>query len=331
MAITDLKTTKIFGYIESIFRRGGQLISVFGALALLIIISAAISPNFITGYNITIISRDLGFVGIVAIAQGLLLLMGDIDISIGAVAGIAAVATAKLMIDYTVSPIVSVVIGLFLGAGCGLLNGFLITTFLLNPLVLTIGTQTVYTGLNLFISKGKTITGIPGYFTNLGSGTLFKIPIPFIIMLVMFLIALFITRKTVLGRKMYAVGNSMETALMVGIKTRNVRMIVYSIAGSFAAAAGILMSFRMMAAQTMIGATWLLPSIAAPVIGGIALTGGSGSIAGALLGAAIMGVIGNIVILGGVNVYLQQAVNGAVVIFAIILDSLFRRSRYISV
>jgi ribose transport system permease protein len=90
------------------------------------------------------------------------------------------------------------------------------------------------------------------------------------------------------------------------------------------------MSFRMMAAQTMIGATWLLPSIAAPVIGGIALTGGTGHIGGALLGAAIMGVIGNIVILGGVNVYLQQVVNGAVVILAIIFDSLLRRSRYIS-
>jgi ribose transport system permease protein len=330
MTGSDSKSKWTLGYVINFVSRGGQLISVFGALALLIIISAFISSNFLTGYNITIMARDLGFVGIVAIAQGMLLLMGDIDISIGAIAGISAVLTSKLMIDFSVAPAAALFFGLVLGAGCGLLNGFLITTFLLNPLVLTIGTQTVYTGLNLFISKGKTITGIPGYFTNLGSGTLFKVPIPFIIMLVIFLIALFITKKTVLGRKIYAVGNSRETALMVGIKTRNVRMIVYSIAGSFAAAAGILMSFRMMAAQTMIGATWLLPSIAAPVIGGIALTGGTGSIAGALLGAAIMGVIGNIVILGGVNVYLQQAVNGAVVIFAIIFDSLFRRSRYIS-
>lgn len=321
---------KIEAYFKNLYRRGGQIISVFGALALLVIISSLISPNFITAYNITIISRDLGFVGIIAIAQGLLLLMGDIDISIGAIAGLASVSTAKLLVDFSVNPILSLILGLIIGAVCGLTNGFLITMFRLNPLVLTIGTQTVYTGLNLFISKGKTITGFPAYFLNLGAGSLVKVPIPFIIMLMFFVIVLFITRKTVLGRKVYAVGNSIETSSMVGIKTHNVRMTVYSIAGSIAAAAGILMAFRMMAAQTMIGATWLLPSIAAPVIGGIALTGGTGSIAGALLGAAIMGVIGNIVILGGVNVYLQQVFNGAIVIMAIIFDSLLRRTRYIS-
>jgi len=321
---------KIIVYFRNLHRRGGQILSVFGALALLVIVSSFISPNFVTAYNITIMSRDLGFVGIIAIAQGLLLLMGDIDISIGAIAGLASVSAAKLMVDFSANPIMSLIISLAIGAGCGLVNGFLITMFRLNPLVLTIGTQTVYTGLNLFISKGKTITGFPAYFVNLGSGSFFKVPIPFIIMLVVFVIAMFVTKKTILGRKVYAVGNSRETSSMVGIKTQNVRMIVYSIAGSIAAAAGILMSFRMMAAQTMIGATWLLPSIAAPVIGGIALTGGTGHIGGALLGAAIMGVIGNIVILGGVNVYLQQVVNGAVVILAIIFDSLLRRSRYIS-
>jgi len=325
---TGLKTAD---YFKNLYRRGGQVLTVFGALVLLVIASSIISPNFTTVYNMTIITRDLGFVGIVAIAQGLLLIMGDIDISIGAIAGLAAVSTAKLMVDFSFNPILSLIIGLVVGAGCGLINGFLITKFRLNPLVLTIGTQTAYTGLNLNISKGKTITGFPGYLTNLGSGTLFKIPISFIILLIVFVIAMFITNKTILGRKIYAVGNSMETASLVGIKTQNVRMVVYLIAGVFAAAAGILMSFRMMAAQTMIGATWLLPSIAAPVIGGIALTGGTGSIIGALLGAAIIGVIGNIVILGGVNVYWQQFINGAVVILAIIFDSLLRRSRNESV
>lgn len=329
--MTAKASTRVGLYFKNFYGRGSQIINVFGVLVLLVIASSIISPNFITAYNITIMSRDLGFVGMVAVAQGLLLLMGDIDISIGAVAGLASVTTAKLMVDHGLNPILSVIIGLLVGAGCGLINGFLITRFKLNPLVLTIGTQTVYTGLNLNISKGKTITGFPGYLTNLGSGSVFKIPIPFIILVIIFIIAVFITNKTVLGRKMYAVGNSMETASLVGIRTQNVRMIVYSIAGVFAAVAGILMSFRMLAAQTMIGATWLLPSIAAPVIGGIALTGGTGSIVGAFLGAAIMGIIGNIVILGGVNVYWQQFINGAVVILAIIVDSFLRRNRNESV
>lgn len=318
---------KIGVYVQKLYRRGGQVLTIFGVLALLVIISSLISPQFVTAYNITIMSRDLGFVGIVAIAQGLLLLMGDIDISIGAIAGLAAVSTAKLMVDFGFNPVLALIIGLITGGGCGLINGFLITKFRLNPLVLTIGTQTVYTGLNLNISKGKTITGFPTYLTNLGSGSLFGVPIPFFILIIVFAIVLFLTNKTVLGRMVYAVGNSRETASLVGIKTQNVRMIVYAIAGVLAAVAGILMALRMYAAQTMIGASWLLPSIAAPVIGGIALTGGIGSVTGAILGAAIMGVIGNIVILGGVNVYWQQVVNGAVVIFAIIFDSFMRRTR----
>lgn len=322
---------KIGVYVQKLYKRGGQVVTIFGVLVLLVIVSSLISPQFITAYNITIMSRDLGFVGIVAIAQGLLLLMGDIDISIGAIAGLAAVSTAKLMVDFGFNPVLALIIGLITGGGCGLINGFLITKFRLNPLVLTIGTQTVYTGLNLNISKGKTITGFPPYLINLGSGSLFRVPIPFFILIIVFAIVLFLTNKTVLGRMVYAVGNSRETASLVGIKTQNVRMIIYAIAGVLAALAGILMALRMYAAQTMIGASWLLPSIAAPVIGGIALTGGIGSATGALLGAAIMGVIGNIVILGGVNVYWQQVVNGAVVILAIIFDSFMRRGRIRSV
>lgn len=264
--MTTGKVAKIGFYFQKIYRRVGRVVIVFGVLALLIIISSLISSQFLTAYNITIMARDLGFIGIVAICQGLLLLMGDIDISIGAIAGLGAVSTAKLMVDFGFNPILALIIGLIIGGGCGLLNGFLINRFQLNPLVLAIGSQTVYAGLNLNISKGKTITGFPTYLTNLGSVSLFRITIPFLVSMIVFVLVLFLTDKTVPGRIVYAVGNSVETASMVGIKTKNVRMIVYAIAGVLAAAAGILMGFRMYAAQTMIGATWLLPSIAAPVI-----------------------------------------------------------------
>lgn len=317
---------KIINSIARIYKKGGQLKGVILALVLIFILSSFISRNFLTAYNLTIMSRDLAFIGLVAIAQGLLLLMGDIDISLGSIAGLSSVLTAKLLVDFGFNPVLSIILGLLGGAICGYINGLLITTFNLNSLVLTIGTSTVFVGLNLVVTKGRTITGLPDSVTYLGAGTLFGIPIPFYFLVAVLMIALFLTNKTVFGRSLYAIGNSSETAKLVGIKTKNVRVITYTISSIFASLAGILMAFRLIAAQTTIGQTWVLPSIAAPVIGGIATSGGIGSIAGAIIGGAIMSVIGNITVLGGVNVYWQQVSNGVIVVVAIILDSLTRRS-----
>jgi ribose transport system permease protein len=306
-------------------RRLGKLSGVLGAFAVIFIASCFISPNFLTEYNLAIMARDLAFIGIVAIAQGLLLLLGDIDISIGAIAGLSAVVCAKLLVDTHMNPVAAMSFGLAAGAVMGCINGLLITVFNLNSLVLTIGTQTAFTGLNLLVTRGRTIVGLPENVTFLGAGSLAGVPIPVFFMLGVFVVALFITTKTVFGRKVYAVGNSREAAKIVGIKESKVRITAYSIAGVFAGLAGILMSFRLISAQTAIGQTWVLPSIAAPVIGGIATTGGIGGISGALIGGAIMGVIGNIIVLGGVDVYWQQVFNGVIVVLAITLDSLTRR------
>ena len=306
-------------------KKMGQLTGVIGAFLLIFIAACFISRNFLTGYNLTIMTRDLAFVGIVATAQGLLLLLGDIDVSVGAIAGLCGVVCAKLLVDYNMDPVLAMAAGLGAGAILGCVNGLLITTFNLNPLVVTIGTLNAFTGLNLLVTRGKTIVGLPENVTFLGAGTFFAIPLPAYFLVGVFLIALFLMMKTVYGRKLYAVGNSREAAKIVGIKEQRIRVVAYSLAGTFAGLAGILMSFRLLSAQTAIGQAWVLPSIAAPVIGGIATTGGIGSIAGALIGAAIMVVIGNIIVLGGVNVYLQQVFNGAIVVLAITIDSLSRR------
>jgi ribose transport system permease protein len=305
----------------------GQLTGVIGALVLIFLVSCFISGNFLTEYNLTIMARDLAFIGIVAIAQGFLLLLGDIDLSIGAIAGLCGVVTAKLLVDVKMDPLAAMILGLLAGCILGWVNGFLITAFKLNPLVLTIGSSTAFTGLNLAITRGRTITGLPEGTTFLGAGSLLGIPIPIIFLLGVFLIALFLTTKTVFGRQLYAIGNNREAAKIVGIKEKNVRITAFMISGVFSGLAGILMSFRLISAQTSIGQSWVMPSIAAAVIGGIATTGGIGSIAGALFGGAIMGVIGNIIVLGGVDAYWQQVFDGVIVIIAIIIDSLSRRVR----
>lgn len=306
---------------------GSQLGSLTFILGVIFFASSLISPQFLTAYNLTIVVRSLAFIGIVSLAQGLLLLLGDIDASIGAIAGLGAVISAFFMVPFGVNPYLSLLIGIAAGAVLGAFNGALITTFRLTALVLTIGMLTAYNGLNLAITKGRTITGFPENVTIYGQESVLGIPIPAFFLLFVFFLVWFITKKTVFGRNMYAIGNSIEAAKMVGIRTQRVRIITYALSGALAALAGILMSLRIASAQPSIGAIWLLPSIAGPVIGGIAITGGMGSITGALIGGAIMGVIANIVVLAGVSLYWQQVINGAIVVVAIIFDSLSRRSR----
>lgn len=302
-----------------------QLAGVIGVLLLIVGFAAVISPPFLSSYNLTIISREIAFIGIVAIGQGLLLLLGDIDVSVGAIAGLCGIVCSKLMVDVGLDPVVAIAAGVAAGAMAGTVNGLIITAFNLNSLVVTIGMLSVYSGLNLWITRGQTIVGLPKDITVLGSGSLFGIPIPFYLMLGVFALILFVTVKTTYGRRLYAVGNSREAAKIIGIHANRVRITAYAIAGALAGLAGILMCFRLMSAQASIGQSWLLPSIAAPVIGGIATTGGIGTIWGALAGATIIAVIGNVIVLAGVNVYLQEIVTGLIVVVAVALDAINRK------
>lgn len=295
------------------------------ALIIMIGIGTLVSSQFLTAYNFTIMSRELAFIGIMAIAQGLLLLLGDIDVSIGAIAGLAGIVCSKLLVVFGYPPVLAILIGMGIGALAGTVNGLIITLLNLNSLVVTIGTLSVFSGLNLWITKGQTIVNLPESVTYLGAGTFLYLPVPVWCMLIVFVLILGLTSATVYGRKLYAVGNSKDAAQVVGINVQAIRITAYAIAGTLAAIAGMLMCFRLMSAQASIGQSWLLPSIAAPVIGGIATTGGIGNIWGALIGACIVVVIGNIIVLGGVNVYLQQIVTGLIVVVAVGLDAVMRR------
>jgi ribose transport system permease protein len=316
----------VFPKILDVFRKS-QLAGVTAVLIVIMIASSFISNKFLTPYNLQIMVRSLAFTCLVALGQGILLLLGDIDLSVGAIAGLCGVICGKLAVDLQANPLLAIVVALLAGVLFGSINGGLVTTFKLNPIVLTIGTQTAFRGLNLVITKGRTITGFPKTITVFGEGSVFNIPWPTVILFFVFIFVYFITKKTTYGRNVYAVGNSVETAKMVGIKTNRVRIISYGICGLLAGLAGILMSMRLASAQASIGEIWVLPSIAAPVIGGIATTGGIGSISGALIGGAIMGVVSNIIVLGNVNLYWQQVLNGSIVVLAIIFDSFAQKIR----
>ncbi|NKB84350.1 ABC transporter permease [Brucella grignonensis] len=309
--------------LSNLFRT--PLAGVFVALLVIFALSAIMSPYFLTPYNLSVVARGLAFVGLITIAQSMLMVLGELDLSLGVIGGLSGVVSGILMMRMGFEPYTAMLLAILLGLCLGLFNGFLVTFLRLHSLVLTIGTAGIFGGANLVLTRGVAITGIPREVHFLGRGDLFGIPVPFIIMFVALLIATFVMLKTPFGRYMYAIGNNRDGARMLGIRVDRVRLMVFGAAGAIAGLAGVLMVARLGTAQPSIGDSWVLAPIAASVIGGVATTGGIGSPIGAILGAGIIAIIENIIVLFGVSPYWQGIVSGAIVVLAISFDAISRR------
>ncbi|TCL03301.1 MULTISPECIES: ABC transporter permease [Sodalis] len=301
------------------------LAGVMVALVIIFVLSSLISPYFLSPYNMSVVARTLAFIGLITVGQSMLLILGELDLSLGVIGGLCGVIAGIFMVNFGIEPAVACVMALALGAVLGFLNGLLVTKLRLHSLVLTIGTAGIFGGANLVLTKGVAITGIPPSIQYFGRGDILGLPLPFVIMLAVLAIATFITLKTPFGRYMYAIGNNGPAARMLGIKVDRVRIWVFTFAGFLAALAGILMVARLGTAQPSIGESWVLPPIAAAVIGGVATTGGVGTPFGAIIGATIIGIIENIIVLYGVSPYWQGIVSGVLVVVAISFDAVSRR------
>lgn len=301
---------------------------VFGIAAVLVLIcavSALLSPYFLSGYNLSVVARGLAFVALITIGQASLMILGELDLSLGTIGGLAGVVSGMLMVQAGFPPAIAILLAILLGACLGMVNGVLVTQLRLHSLVLTIGTAGIFGGAILVLTRGVAITGIPREIQWIGRGDLLGVPSPFIIAMVLLVIAVFVTMRLPFGRYMYAIGNNSDAAKMLGIPVNWVRIWVFTGAGGLAALAGVLMVARLGTAQPSIGAVWVLGPIAAAVIGGVATTGGVGTLTGAILGAAIIAVIENVIVLTGVSPYWQGIVSGVIVVFAISFDSISRQ------
>lgn len=312
--------SKLIKTIDRIKQNNLSIIALI--LVILIVFTAIISEHFLSLYNIQSVLRDLAFVGMISVAMSLLLFIGELDLSVGKIASLCGVLGGLLMVHYGVNPSVSFAIALLVGTLLGAINGIIITALKLNAMVVTIGTSGVYAGLTLVITKGRAVPDIPEQIHFLGKKSVGFIPIPFLISLVVLLLLVILTKKTVTGRYIFAIGNSKEAARLLGIKTGKIRILLYSITGFVAALAGMLYVCRLGSAQTNIGENWAMNGIASCVIGGILLSGGVGNPLGAMLGAAIISVIQNMIVISGVNMYVQSAISGIVVVLAISFSSI---------
>ena len=300
------------------FRESG----VVGALVILCLLLTIATPKFLTTYNLGIVIRQIAFVGMVALGQTLVLLTGGIDLSVGYIAGLCSILGSMLMVKTGIDPYVCALIAALIGAGCGFLNGALIAYLKFNPFIATLAMGEVFAGLVLVITEGYPVTGIPASFAFLGQGQIAGIPVPAIITVLVAVILSFMLSRTPHGRYIYAVGGNESAAHLAGISIKGVKLSVYMLSGFLSALAGIMFVSRASAGQPTVGPSWQLPSITAAILGGTSLVGGEGTMFGTVIGATLMGVLSNGIVLMDVSSYWERVIIGIVVIAAVLVDIL---------
>jgi ribose transport system permease protein len=227
-----------------------------------------------------------------------------------------------LMVSTRIDPYLCAVIALLLGGFLGLLNGSLVSYLRVNPFIATLAMGEVYAGMILVITQGYPVTGVPESFGFLGRGVLVFLPVPAVILIVCAVILTFVLRRLPHGRNIYAVGGNESAARLAGINVSKVKTSVYVLSGFMAALAGMMFVSRANAGQPTIGPSWLLPSITAAILGGTSLTGGEGTMLGTIIGATLMGVLANGIVLMDISPYWERVIIGAVVIAAVLIDML---------
>ena len=299
-----------------------SIFNIFIVLLVLCLTATIFSKYFLDFYNLQSLIRDLAFLGLITLGQALLLILGEIDLSLGKISAFCGVIGGIFMVQLQVNPYISIFLCLAFGFVFGLMNGLLVTKLRLNSLVVTIGMSGVFGGFNLVFTHGEAITNVPESIYYLGQGYLLNIPTPFIIMLGIAILVILYAKYAKSGRYIYAIGNSKEASLILGIKVDLIKTLTFAFAGLLASIAGVLMVARLGTSQPGIGESWPLNSIAGSVIGGISLTGGVGVPLGALLGIGVIIVIQNMIVLFGVSPYWQTVVSGIIVVVAIAFGSI---------
>jgi ribose transport system permease protein len=303
---------------KNLLRRNETGISL-AALLLFIIFSIA-SPSFLTSYNIFNISRNVALYVFIAIAQALAIVGGGMNLSVGAIGGLAVVATGYFIDVLGFPPWIAVLIALVVGITAGTFNGVIITKVGINSFIVTLATLFIFTGVVYGVTKGYPYINIPKTFTIVGRKGIFGLPYLFWLMVGALGFLFYIFKFMRFGRRLLATGGSIEATRLSGVNTDRIIIISNILSGLFAAIAGILWVSRMGSAQPSTGQNWLIISFAVAIIGGTALSGGFISALGIFMGGVIIVLIRNGLILVEVNVYFEQTFLGFIILLAVAVD-----------
>lgn len=297
---------------------------LFGSLLIVVVVMSILNPRFLTIDNIINISRHMSINLIIAVGMTYCLISGGMDLAVGSV-GIMAGCLTGFILHKTDNILLAVVVGLASGSLFGMLNGLVISKLRVNPFVTTLGTMIIARGIALVITGGDIIGDFPDDFNIIGVGFVLGIPIPVIIMIVVAIWGHIVLTKTEFGLNTYAIGSNPKAARLAGLKNDLVLFKIYTISGFLAAMAGIVLTARVVSAQPNLMMTTNLDVIAAVVVGGTSLMGGTGSILGTILGSTFMAALFNGLNLIGVGYEWQLVVVGLILIIAVSLDMVSRK------
>ncbi|MFH9405263.1 substrate-binding domain-containing protein [Streptomyces sp. NPDC017638] len=295
------------------------------ALIVLVIALSALSGDFMTTDNLLNIGVQAAVTAILAFGVTFVIVSAGIDLSVGSVAALSATMLGWSATSHGVPVALAVVLAVATGVVAGLVNGFLIAYGKLPPFIATLAMLSVGRGLALVISQGSPIA-FPGSVSHLGDTLGGWLPVPVLVMVVMGLIAAVVLGRTYIGRSMYAIGGNEEAARLSGLRVKRQKLAIYALSGLFAAVAGVVLAARLSSAQPQAADGYELDAIAAVVIGGASLAGGTGKASGTLIGALILAVLRNGLNLLSVSAFWQQVVIGVVIALAVLLDTVRRKA-----
>jgi ribose/xylose/arabinose/galactoside ABC-type transport system permease subunit len=292
-------------------------------LVLLCAVVGYLIPTFLTSKNLLNVMRQVSITGIVAVGMTFVIITGGIDISVGSTVALSSVMVAwALKQGYGIPA--SIVLALISGTAVGLLNGTLVAYGRVLPFVATLGTMYVIRGAALIVTQGEAIWDLPKPFLTIGTGYWLGIPIPVIITLVVYLLGHFLLNNFTFGRYVLGIGGDEESARLCGVGVKKIKLYTYGLCGLLTGLAGVVLAGRLGSGQPSVGVGYELTAIAAAVIGGNSLTGGRGTVLGTLVGALILGVVGNALNLWGVASFWQTVISGCIVLIAVLADTLRR-------
>lgn len=298
-----------------------EILTLVGFLGLCLFM-AITSDQFLTTSNLVNVARQVSINGILAVGMTFVILTGGIDLSVGSVMAFTGTIMAGMMVNTGLSPLLAVFIGIALGILIGYINGIMVAYAKIPAIIVTLAMMEVSRGLALLYTGGYPLAGLPGAFAFIGREYVFNsIPMPVVIMIVVYFSAYIVLNHLPLGRYIYAIGGNEEAVRLSGVKVKRYKIMAYLISGVTATISGIILTSRLMSGQPMAGVGFELDAIAAVVLGGTDIAGGRGHIFGTLLGALLIGVLSNGLNLMGVSPYVQRVFKGLIIVAAIYYSS----------
>lgn len=292
------------------------------ALVVLCVLLSVTAPNFASSLNFFSILREAAFVGIIAWGMTLVIVAGEIDISVGSNVALSSALLGVLVVEHGVPILAAIAIVIVVGCAVGIFAGSMRAFLNVPSFIVTLALFLSLKGLALFITNAFPSSIQSSTFNYWGAGFFYRVPVPALIMAGLFVIFLFVSRKTAIGRSVYAVGGNPQAARLSGISVVKVRIMVFAMTGTLASITGVLISARLSSGNPGVGTGLEFDVIAAVIIGGASLAGGRGTMVGTLLGVLFITVLNNGLVLLGVNPYVQDVASGAIVLLAVLLSSI---------